>query len=241
MRELTVVGLSPDGSRLLLQAGEESFQLDLADVRRAERAAPPPPAEPSADGPPPPTPREIQLRIRRGETAAAIAEQAGLSPASVERYETPVLAERQHQADAARRAHVDGRVVDDLVRDHMARMAVDPAVVTWDAWLTDSGRWEVRATGGRVVVRLGWDAAARRVQPLDETARQALLLAPAAEDALGAVLRPTAAAQLRAAPAGPASDEDAPRRKGRATVPAWDDITSEIFGRREDAETGPAE
>ncbi len=222
-----MVGLSEDRTSVVLRAGAETFELALADVRQAERAAAPVGRE---AGPVGLSPRDIQQRIRRGESASDIADAAGVPLAAVQRYEGPVLAEREHQARLAQRAEVDGRVVGELVRSHLARVAPEAATVAWDCWLTDSGRWDVRASAGREVVRLRWDALNRRVQAVDETGRQALLLAPAAEDALGAVLRPVA---RRPAPQdGPGPDRPAVRPRGRAQVPSWNDIATEVAGRQ---------
>ena len=227
MRSLTVVGLSEDRASVVLRAGAETFELALADVRQAERAAAPATLEVGSAGL---SPRDIQQRIRRGESAADIAEAAGVPPAAVQRYEGPVLAEREHQAGLVRRALVDGRVVGDLVQEHLARVAPGEAVA-WDCWLTDSGRWDVRASAGREVVRLRWDALNRRVQAVDETGRQALLLAPAAEDALGAVLRPVARRSGTAAPQDAPAPARTVRPRGRAEVPSWNDIATEVAGR----------
>ena len=189
VRSLTVVGLSGDGLSLVLQAGSETFRVPLAEVERAR--TPRPVAVPSRqEGTTPPSPREIQQRIRLGESAADIARAAGLPVEAVARFEGPPLAERQHQVRMAQRAEVDGRSVEQLVERHLTRKSPQHGVVVWDAWLTPAGHWEVHARAGREAVRLGWDALARRVEPLDETGRQVLGLAPAAEDALGAVLRP---------------------------------------------------
>ena len=113
MRPLTVVGLTRDGLRVVLRAGDETFELELADVPTPRQPALPFPQPPSEDRPP--TPREIQQRIRLGETAAEIAEKSGLPLAAVTRYEGPPLAERAHQERQARLARVEGRVVDELV------------------------------------------------------------------------------------------------------------------------------
>jgi hypothetical protein len=277
VRLLTVVGLSADGSSLLLRDGEDAFAVDLAEVTAAQR---PPPA-PGGDGPPPtpPSPREIQQRIRHGETAEHIAEVSGLAVAAVDRYAGPVIAEREHQADRARAAEVDGRPVGELVAEHMTRHGEEPSAVVWDCWLTDTAKWELTARAGRQLVRLRWDSAARRVKPLDEGGRQALLLGPASEDALGAVLRPLSTPRAEPPPpparapeerpplfedvalfddaaldqtpeTEPAPEPDPapepepepepepvatmarpPARRGRAAVPAWDDIATQVAGR----------
>jgi hypothetical protein len=259
VRLLTVLGLSDDGSSLLLRDGEEAFAVDLDEVRAAQRPA----LVPDVDGrpPSPPSPREIQQRIRYGESAEQIAAVSGLAVQAVDRYAGPVLAEREHQAARARAIEVDGRPVGELVAEHMVRHGEEPAAVEWDCWLSETARWEVTARAGRQLVRLRWDSSARRVKPLDEGGRQALLLGPASEDALGAVLRPLsgppppppqaqpepASAPLadepgplfedvalfdEPAPVAPASPSTArPPRRGRAAVPAWDDIATQVAGR----------
>ena len=228
MRPLTVVGLTSDGLRLVLRSGADTFELALSDVPTARQ-----PALPFAGGPPP-SPREIQARIRAGETAADIAEGSGLPVEHVVRYEGPVLAEREHQAERAQRARVDGRLVGELVAEHMVRLAQDPELLVWDAWLVEPGRWEVRARCGREAVRLRWDPADVKVQAIDEAARHALRLGPASDDALGAVLRPVSGRPTPVAAPPPARRPVA--RPRRATVPAWGDITAGVAGRAPDPE-----
>ncbi len=181
MRPLTVIGLSEDGLRLELRAGEEAFELPLEEVRRAQRQAA------RRDDGSVPTPREIQARIRAGESAEELARSSGLPVEVVARYEGPVLAERGHQAQSAGKAHVDGRLVRELVEEHLEKAG--QSEVLWDAWRREDGRWDVVAGTGPQQVRLVWDALNRKVLPADDVAREALLLAPRQEDALGAVLR----------------------------------------------------
>lgn len=217
MRSLRVVGLSPDGTVLLLQDETDEYQVPLEEVtaarRRSVRAV-----APAADVPGL-TPRQIQERIRRGESAHEIAESAGLPVAAVARWEGPVLAEREHHAAAARRAVVGELTVEEHVQHHVQRMVQDPPPVVWDSWQTAPGTWEVRARSGRVLVRLAWAAGARRVTALDDVARVALGLLPAEEDALSAVLRPVAARPaerpLGARLAAPEPDEE----HGTAALP----------------------
>ena len=203
MRLLTVSGLNADGTRLVLRAGSEVFELPLADVPQGRQ-----PALPFA-GASPPTPREIQLRLRRGESVQQIAEDSGLPLDAVDRYAGPVLAERELQASRARKAVFDGRVVEDLVLEHLG---ADRGEVAWDCWLTEQGPWEVRATAGGKTVRLAWDAAGRKVQGLDEASRAALRRSPLAHDALEEILAP--------APARATRSSGRPRL---GVVPLWDD------------------
>lgn len=242
MRPLSIAGLTDDGQRLVLQVPEtdegyaETFELPLADVRQAVDDAVRPerveaPSAPAGEMPPP---REVQQRIRSGETAQQIARSAGCDVRAVQRYEGPVLAEREHHAQAARRAEVDGRPVDELVEEHLSRTGGTTDEPVWDAWLVEPGRWEVRAVAGGQVVRLHWEPAARRVRGADQAGRQALRAAPLAEDALEAVLRPVLPpAPLAVAPAPPSH---APRKRTRASVPAWSEISDQVAGRRPDPE-----
>ena len=204
MRLLTVSGLNADGTRLVLRAGTELFELVLADVPQGRQ-----PALPFA-GASPPTPREIQLRLRRGESVQQIAEDSGLPLDAVDRYAGPVLAERELQASRARAAVYDGRVVADLVLEHLGRLGADPGDVRWDCWLTEQGPWEVQAQAPGSLVRLVWDAAGRKVQGLDDASRAALRRSPLAHDALEEILAPTRSTR-------PAS------RPRLGVVPLWDD------------------
>jgi hypothetical protein len=245
----TVEGLTPDGRTLVLRLGDEHggqlVEVPMAEVRRAQRHAPP---LPLGGGP---TPREVQHRIRHGESAEEIALGSGLPVGDVARYEGPVLAERAHQAIAARRTEVDGSTVEQVVTDHLERVAAGEPVV-WDCWQTDPYRWEVLAAAGEHRVRMAWDPRARRVDPVDEPARQAFGLAPPPPDALEEVLRPVRSRPAppaepaggpepedsAAAPDAPAPDRPAPRRRGRAQVPLWEDIGAEVAGGRRAEQPG---
>lgn len=218
-----VVGLSADGTQVLLRVGEQTVELPLEDVRRAERRAQRWGATtPVSDEPL--TPRLVQHRIRCGETAADIARDGGWTVEAVARWEGPPLAEREHHASQARVAEVDGMRVEDLVAGHLR---LDPDAVEWDAWLVDEGRWEVRAHAAGQSLRLRWDPAGRRVQALDEPGRRVLRVAGVQEDLLTAVLRPVAD---NAPPAARPAPEPRPRR-ARAEIPLWADISSQVTGR----------
>jgi hypothetical protein len=243
MRPATVEGLTPDGLTLLLRVpgddGEgELVSVPLADVRRAQRSAP---TLPLGGGP---SPREVQQRIRSGESAEDIARGCGLPVGDVARYEGPVLAERAHQADRARAVVVDDRSVEEHVVAHLTRVSGPGVPVVWDSRQTDPHRWEVQATAGEHSVLLAFDPRARRVDPLDEPARQAFGLAPPPPDPLDDVLRPVRRAP-RAVPVE-ASDPPAERsspaertpRRGRAQVPLWEDIGAEVSGGRRLPENG---
>lgn len=97
MEQLKVIGIE-EGSLVVATDAGERFALTVdetlrAQVRRAHRDDEPRAARPS--------PREIQAHIRSGLSAQEVADVLGLRPEDVERYERPVLAEREHIVDQA--------------------------------------------------------------------------------------------------------------------------------------------
>jgi hypothetical protein len=222
VRSATVQGLTPDGRTLLLELDGEVVELSLAEVRQAQRAAP---ALPLGGAPPP---REIQQRIRCGESADDIARACGLPVEEIAKFEGPVLAERAHHTRLARLSDADGRTVEDRVTEHAERLGA--GAPEWDCHQTDPRRWEVTATStgpaGPMTVRLAWDPGTRRADPVDEPSRQALGQAPLPEEPLEAVLRQVRTPRVRREAPPPGT---APRK--RAQVPLWDDISAEVAGR----------
>ena len=98
-------------------------------------------------------PRDIQARIRAGDTPEAVAALAQVPVDKVLPYAIPVLAERQHIAELARRSHVrrkgvegPSRVLADVVAERLQGRGVDALAAEWDAWRRDDGRWAVQAS-----------------------------------------------------------------------------------------------
>jgi hypothetical protein len=169
MQDLRLVGVHDDGTHLLLSgAGGEMFQLPIDEaLRTASRPAPRPASERPAI---PLSPRDIQARIRAGATAADVAELSGLPLAKVERYEGPVLAEREYVAQQARKVEVaspspghdiyrsafgdNPASLADMVAHRLSAHGIDPSSVEWDSWRRQDGTWTVSAsfeanTGGK--------------------------------------------------------------------------------------------
>ena len=94
MENVTIVGTEAGLLVLATEAGER-FALPIDDVlhreiRRATRQSEPAAQRLAA------SPRDIQAQIRAGLTAAEVAELLGIDVHDVERFEGPVLAEREH-------------------------------------------------------------------------------------------------------------------------------------------------
>jgi hypothetical protein len=210
MRQLRFVTLSEDGASLLVETPDGSEQFTLAvdtalkDAVRADlprlSAAPPVPVEPPVRPPAPADfqpvavatetlgPREIQVRVRAGQSPQDLATTTGMTLERVMRFAGPVMEERNRIAGEARRARArrtstDGteqRVVvfGEAVDDRFAAHGIDADSVTWDARRRDDGEWLVIAEwlGGDATHTAEWlfSRVARSVTPMDDTAADLL-------------------------------------------------------------------
>ncbi len=183
MEDLRLVGVSDDGSRLVLESGGgDRYEIPLDErlhaALRGDRARLGQ-LQIAIEGQL--RPREIQARIRSGETAEEIAAQAGLPVEKVRRYEGPILLERTVIAQNAQTVGVR-RVTDSvttplgvLVRTRLEGHQVDEDSLDWDSWLHADGRWLVRlvyrANGQERSATWLYDAGRRTVEPADDEAR----------------------------------------------------------------------
>ena len=97
-------------------------------------------------------PRDIQARIRAGESPEAVAQAAQTSVDKIMPFAAPVMAERQHVAQRAQRSSVrrtgqtgGARTLGDAVAAHLRGSNVDPDGVEWDAARREDGRWALTA------------------------------------------------------------------------------------------------
>ena len=107
------------------------------------------------------SPRDIQARIRSGSTAAEVAELSGIPLAKVQRYEGPVLAEREYVAQQARKVEVAAPApghdayrsvfgdqpasLGDMVAHRLSAHGIEASAVEWDSWRRPDGSWNVVA------------------------------------------------------------------------------------------------
>ncbi|MDR0837922.1 MAG: DUF3071 domain-containing protein [Propionibacteriaceae bacterium] len=99
------------------------------------------------------TPREIQTRIRAGESVDEVARVAGVASSAISAFASPVLAERSYATQQARGAQVrrsgepmPHRTLDDVVSDRLASRGIDPTLVAWDAWRGLDRLWSIKAS-----------------------------------------------------------------------------------------------
>ncbi len=155
MRALRVIGLDEDGKSVILEDPEnrgERFTLpaderlraalrgDLARLGQMQIES----------GEALMRPREIQARIRAGESIDQVAAAAGMPAHRIERFAYPVLLERSRTADLAQRAHPvredgpDVQTLGEVVAHSFGLRGHDLSDTSWDAWRGDDGRWIVQ-------------------------------------------------------------------------------------------------
>lgn len=208
MREARLVGLSQDGKQIILAMAEtgEEFAIPVDDrLRAALRGDRARLGQLEIQMESALRPRDIQARIRAGESPEAVAAVAQMPMERVMAFAGPVLAERDHVASLAQRASVRRRGGGDAptrnlgawVTERLRTRHVDPASAEWDAWRRDDGRWAVRVSyfaeeNDEKVAMFAYDAPGRYAVPDDDEARwlvgeQVQVIAPPSERRLTAV------------------------------------------------------
>jgi hypothetical protein len=176
MQDLRLVAADERGSHLVLRSADgEKFLVSIDErLRAAVRGDRSRFGAPAGDAKVDLRPRDIQARIRAGESAEEIARTAGVPVDRVRRFEGPVLAERAHVADLAQRSTVrrpglDGRPTSlgDCVADRLTASGIAADGVGWDSWRVEDGRWVVQVTYSHEdrtkVARYLYDVRARSV------------------------------------------------------------------------------
>lgn len=191
MRPVRFVALSEDGQAFVL-ADEVGRLLSLPIDERVQGAlrsdsghgSGGSSAKPSgADGAVALSPRDIQARIRAGESADDVARVAGVPVDRVLRYAGPVLQERAMLAQHARRTKLrssgsgpsSGATLADVVDGRLAQHGVDADKIAWDAYRREDGTWRIVATwpSGKATAQAIWDLdkARQLVTPHDDMAQ----------------------------------------------------------------------
>src|SRR6266849_8777058 len=182
MQELRLVAVSEDGSYAVLvvpgRSGRFALPIDerLAAVARGQFSRL---AQYEIEVENPLRPKEIQDRIRAGETAEEIADAAGLPVDRIRRFEGPVLAEREFRAKEAQQARVRGEAgpgprLGEIVTERLADVGASADDVDWDSRKRQDGNWQVQLAytlAGRMhLAEWLYDPRSKHVTPDDDEA-----------------------------------------------------------------------
>jgi len=189
MQELRLVAVSEDGSYAVLvvpgRGGRFSLQIDdrLRAVARGQFSRL---AQYEIEVESPLRPKEIQERIRAGETADEIADAAGVPVERVRWFEGPVLAERAYKAQEAQSAMVrrpgdsgPGPTLGEVVTERLTALGTSTEDAHWDSVKRHDGSWQVQllysANGRARTAEWVYDPRRRHATPDgDEAARLSL-------------------------------------------------------------------
>jgi hypothetical protein len=201
VRELRAVRVSDDGKELLLtetgdtpQAGSSETSYILRADDRLRGLLKPRPTNTDTRPESALSPREIQARLRAGETAEEVARAAGIPVTRVARYEAPIAAERVRIVDEVRRASAPGphrispgRQLGTIVDERLADEGYDPAMAQWLARRRPDGTWLVTVDLADHHAEWSWDSGARRVRAQDGGAHKMVSPTRSSSDSLIAV------------------------------------------------------
>lgn len=158
-QDLTLVSVSRDGQRMhFVDAAGHEFTVAVDDRLRAafpvdsSRRSEPAVTDQST---PSLRPRDIQSRIRGGESAEEVATAAGTTVEKIMTYAAPVLAEREHIAQRAQDASIRRRpgesagtvrLLGEATEAHLNALLTEPDEVAWDSYRRPDGRWKLSAS-----------------------------------------------------------------------------------------------
>ena len=257
MSELRLTGKNPEGTHLTLTnpIGEE-FTIRISDTLRATVNQPRLAAVAASDDVETMSVKEIQRRLRSGETMDAIARDGHISVEKVERFAGPILQERVYILDQAfavvlrKESARDQETFYDVVISRLAPMGVDSDSLSWNTWRIDDGTWTIDLSypnrDGHGSATWNFDLNRRSITATNENARWMLGQEPAARTQTPGLVHSEPSHPSRIVDSIPTSEpvretprlvaiRETPREEdraegitSRAKVPSWDEI---MFGR----------
>jgi len=257
MSELRLTGKNPEGTHLTLTnpIGEE-FTIRISDTLRATVNQPRLAAVVASDDVETMSVKEIQRRLRAGESMDAIARDGHISVEKVERFAGPILQERVYILDQAfavvlrKESARDQETFQDVVISRLAPIGVDSDSLSWNTWRIDDGTWTIDLSypnrDGHGSATWNFDLNRRSITATNENARWMLGQEPAARTQTPGLVHsePTHPSRIVDSIPDPEPVRETPRLvairetpreedraegiTGRAKVPSWDEI---MFGR----------
>lgn len=150
MSELRFTGKSEDGNHLALVDGDgNTFSLRISDTLRATVNQPRLSSVPPVDATESISVKEIQRRLRAGESFEQIARDGQTTVDKVERFSGPIMQEREYILNRARElvmrrdVHRSDLTFFDVVLSKLAPRGVDTDAISWNTWRLADGTWHI--------------------------------------------------------------------------------------------------
>ena len=203
MTDLRFTGKTPDGVHVTLADNDgNEFTLRISDSLRAsvnqQRLSSVPNEDEQIL-----SVKDIQRRLRLGESAQDIARDSGTSIEKIERFAGPILSERIYIIDQAQQIVIrkeGGRDAVTLLGVVISRLAprnIDSSELSWDTWRLEDGTWTIELhypnSTGVGIAQWNFDSILRTVISMDENARWMMGDEPAPRQLPTAGLVPTEA------------------------------------------------
>jgi hypothetical protein len=184
MSELRLTGKTPDGVHIALTDNEGGeYTLRISDTLRATVNQPRLTSVPVADESAVMSVKDIQRRLRAGETMDSIARDGNISVDKVERFAGPILQERifiidqVHTLSPRRDGKDSGRdslSFLDIVTSKLAPRGVDLDSLDWNTWRLEDATWTIELhypnRDGMGSAQFSYDTNRRTITPLDDNA-----------------------------------------------------------------------
>ena len=179
MTELRLTGKSDDGSHInLVDNDGTEFSLRISDTLRATVNQPRLSSVPSIEAVETISVKEIQRRLRAGDSFEQIAREGQTTVEKVERFSGPIMQEREYILDRARElvmrkdVHRLEMTFRDVVLAKLAPRGVDTDEVSWNTWRLPDGTWHIELhypnRDGNGVATWNFDLSRRALGATDE-------------------------------------------------------------------------
>lgn len=150
MTELRLDGKTDDGSHLsLVDTDGNNYSLRISDTLRATVNQPRLTSVPAIDAVETISVKEIQRRLRAGDSFEQIAREGQTTVDKVERFSGPIMQEREYILENARNlimrkdVHRIDLTFRDVVLAKLAARGVDTDEVSWNTWRQPDGTWHI--------------------------------------------------------------------------------------------------
>ena len=179
MTELRLDGKTEDGNHLSLVDGDgNNYSVRISDTLRATVNQPRLTSVPAVDAQETISVKEIQRRLRAGESFEQIARDGQTTVEKVERFSGPIMQEREYILSNARDlvmrkdAHRTDLTFGEVVLAKLAPRGVDTDQVSWNTWRQPDGVWHIELhypnRDGNGVATWNFDLARRALDASDD-------------------------------------------------------------------------
>ena len=214
MSELRLTGKTEDGSHLALVDNDgNQYSVRISDTLRATVNQPRLTSVPAVDAVETMPVKEIQRRLRAGESFEQIAREGQITVEKVQRFSGPIMQEREYILDRARELVIrkdtyraDLTLVD-VVLAKLTPRGVEADQISWNTWRLPDGVWHIELNfpnrDGSGIATWNFDMARRALEATDNNG--AWLLDEEAPT------RPVATALIHSEPTHPSRAEEPAR------------------------------